>query len=134
MNILESALNNVNGLISNQKIELFKIEIENVNGLASEVLKEKLELYAHIQPITSVEMKKITESTLDSNQCYKIFFINEKAKILSSFNQKIETTYIKWQDKILKAYALRDWYLQNGWLALYVTITNDNLDFLKELE
>ena len=68
-NILADALNSIQGLIKNQSIEIFTYEIKNVSGLPKETITKTLETFAHIQPITPNELKKFTDSTIDSAEC-----------------------------------------------------------------
>ena len=125
-NILADALNSIQGLIKNQSIEIFTYEVENVNGLPKETIKNNVMAFAHIQPITPSELKKLTDSTTDSIECYKVFLMGDKGFLINSLKLPLEQSYIKWNDKLLKLYAKKDWVL-NGWVCLYATISTENL-------
>ena len=128
MNILDSALNQINSLVALQKINIETYEIQNLFGMANEVLLRSEVLYTHIQPITPQELKKFSDSTIDSINTFKFFFSGNQASVLHSFNQKLENSYIVWNEKKYKVYAIRDWFLQNGWVAVYGTLINSELE------
>lgn len=122
MNLLANALNTIQTLIPSEPITLIISNIENRKGFQHTQTQEITNIYAHIQPITPAELKKYTDSTLDSNMCYKFYFIGKHAQVLNSI-ANLSTTQIKWQDKTLTTYAVKDWYRQNGWVAIYATIS-----------
>ena len=124
MNILSNALNTIQTLIPSEPVTLIISNIENKKGFTHTSGQELTNIYAHIQPITPAELKKYTDSTLDSNMCYKFYFIGKQAQILNSV-LNLKTTQIKWRDKLLNTYAIKDWYLQNGWVEIYATIAEN---------
>lgn len=128
MNILDNAINHISSLIKNQQITINTYTIVNVYGMAQEVEESSNILYSHIQPITPIEMKKYTDSTIDSNALYKFFFSNDNAKIIHSFNLALKQSYIIWKDRKFKVYSLRDWYLQNGWAVAYGALLGNEDD------
>lgn len=124
MNVLSNALNTIQTLTPSEPVTLIISNIENKKGFTHTFKKELTNIYAHIQPITPAELKKYTDSTLDSNMCYKFYFIGKQAQILNSVLD-LKTTQIKWRDKILNTYAIKDWHLQNGWIVIYATIAEN---------
>lgn len=128
-NILSDALNSIQGLIKNQNINIFTYEVKNINGLPKETLTKKLNTSAHIQPITPNELKKFTDSTIDSIECYKFFILGNNAELLSSLNIPLEKSYFEWNTRAFKIYAKKDWHL-NGWICLYATLSNISLNAL----
>ena len=132
-NILADALNSIQSLIQNQKISIYTYSIENNNGLPMETLKKIHSTSAHIQPITPNELKKYTDSTIDSSLCYKFFIVGNEAKITNSLDLPLEKSYIKWGDKNYKIYAKKDWHL-NGWIVIMATLTLDVLDTIVETQ
>lgn len=128
-NILADALNSIQGLIKNQSIEIFTYEIKNVSGLPKETITKTLETFAHIQPITPNELKKFTDSTIDSAECYKFFIMGDNAELINSLNLPLKKSYFKWNDRAYKIYAKKDWSL-NGWVCLYATLSNIDLNVL----
>ena len=128
MNILNNALNHITTLIANQLITLEVYEIQSEYGMASKVLSVSKDLYSHIQPISPFELKKYTDSTLDSNKAYKFFFCDDNAKVIHSLDLPLQDSVIKWNDKHYKIYAIRDWFIQNGWVAVYATLSENDDD------
>lgn len=129
MNLLKSALSVITGIIPMQKTIIKTYELHGVNGFATHQVVSEVEVYAHIQPISPVEYKKLTNSTIDSVECYKLYYTDNNAQIIHSLDHPIEQSVIEWNGRMLKAYAKRDWYKQNGWIAIYVTITeNEELE------
>ena len=126
MNVLADAINNIQTLTPLQECIIKTYEIGNNKGFASEILTSEAKAYAHIQPITPSELKLFTDSTLDSAKCYKLFFVNDNAKLVNSLDLPIENSYIEWQGLTLKVYGIRDWYFVNGWVAIYATISKQN--------
>lgn len=125
LNVLAHALNSMQGLIANQKTDIFTYEVKNENGMPKETIKKYLSVFAHIQPITPTELKKYTDSTIDTAQCYKFFILGDNAVIINSLNLPLEKSYFLWNEKIYKIYAKKDWSL-NGWICLYATISTEN--------
>lgn len=130
LNVLAHALNSMQGLIANQKTDIFTYEVKNENGLPKETVKKYLSAFAHIQPITPTELKKYTDSTIDTAQCYKFFILGDNAVIINSLNLPLEKSYFLWNEKVYKIYAKKDWSL-NGWICLYATISDIKLNLLK---
>lgn len=129
MNILNNALNHISTIAPLQQIILQTFEIQNMFGMSKEVLTKEVSLFSHIQPITPFEIKKYTDFTLDSNKTFKFFFSDDNAKIIHSFDNILANSYLVWLEKKYKIYAIRDWYIQNGWVAAYGTLNevlNDN--------
>lgn len=122
MNLLANALNTIQTLTPSEPITLIISNIENRKGFQHTSTQEISNIYAHIQPITPAELKKYTDSTLDSNMCYKFYFIGKHAQVLNSI-ANLNATEIKWRDKTLKTYGAKDWYLQNRWVVIYATIS-----------
>lgn len=126
-NILADALNAIQSLIKNQRIDIYTYELKNENGLPMETLTKQKATSAHIQPITPNELKKYTDSTIDSSLCYKFFIMGNEAKILNSLDLPLEKSYIRWADNNYKIYAKKDWHL-NGWIVIFATLTQDSLE------
>lgn len=122
MNLLANALNTIQTLTPSEPITLIISSIENRKGFQHTTKQEITNIYAHIQPITPAELKKYTDNTIDSNMCYKFYFIGKHAQVLNSI-ANLNATEIKWRNKTLKTYGVKDWYLQNGWVAIYATIS-----------
>ena len=123
MNLLQSALNSMQGLIAPQRVTIERYTLANVGGFAKSTLESTIETYAHIQAITPAELKKYSDSTLDSAHCYKLYFTHKHADILHSAGLTLDNCKVFWGDKQLSLYAIRDWYILNGWVAIYATIT-----------
>lgn len=123
-NILKDALNSINGIIKNQTIKILKYDVENVNGMPQEQLKESIITSAHIQPITPNELAKYTDSTIDSSNCYKAFLIGDNITLFNSILDNLEKTYIEYNNKVFKIYAKKDWSL-NGWICVYMSMSKN---------
>ena len=130
LNVLAHALNSMQGLIANQKTDIFTYEVKNENGLPRETIKKYLSAFAHIHPITPTELKKYTDSTIDTAQCYKFFILGDNAVIINSLNLPLEKSYFLWNEKVYKIYAKKDWSL-NGWICLYATLSDIRLNLLQ---
>lgn len=124
MNILDLAMQCVNGLIANKQVKIETIEIASVGGIVQENTTNLANLYAHIQPMTPNEVKKYTDSTLDSAECYKIFFSREDAEVVCSLDIVKKETQITFDNKICRAFGLRDWLKSNGWVCVLVSVKN----------
>ncbi len=70
INVLSEALPHVDALIMRKPITIIKREIVNNKGFASST-ETSLNTLAHAQPLTSFEIVKLTDSTLDSKSVYK---------------------------------------------------------------
>lgn len=124
MNVLQLALNNIETLIQNQNVIISTYQKQNINGVITDTNLVQTNVYCHIQPITPNELKKITDSTIDSSECYKLFFLNDDAKVINSLDLKIKSSSIVWGSKELNVYGIRDWFIQNGWVCVYASLKN----------
>lgn len=130
MNILKAALQGIENIIKKEFIMIKIYGIENINGVPFYSLKEDITTKAHIQCINPLELKKITESTLNSDICYK-FFILEALDLLILNGLNKEQAFIIWNDATYKVYINRN-NINNGWICLYGTLIDN--DFLELLE
>lgn len=125
MNILQSALQSVGGLIPPQKLIIETYALKNIGGFAKRVLDSKIETYAHMQAITPAELRNFSDAVIDSAQAYKLYFTHKYAQILHGAKIDIKTSRVFWGDFELTLYAVRDWYNLNGWVVFYATITSE---------
>ncbi|EGT1666701.1 hypothetical protein I3I24_000961 [Campylobacter jejuni] len=111
------------GLIKNENITIINKSIENVNGFPVET-ETSINTFCHLQPVNPSEIAKLTSGTLDSNNYYKFYIIDNLAEVLSSVSQT--DCVIKWGDKSFKVFSKEDWSL-NGWIMVIGTqILGDN--------
>lgn len=114
MNVLQNALTHIQTLIQNQRIIIINEQITNLDGFAN-IESTELETIAHVQPVTPIEVSKITHSTLDSPVLYRFYFLDNLAEVLNSLYNK--SSIILWRDKHFRVYAKSDWSL-NGWVKV----------------
>lgn len=123
VNLLMNAMPNLQGLIKNENITIINKSIENVNGFPVET-ETSINTFCHLQPVNPSEIAKLTSGTLDSNNYYKFYIIDNLAEVLSSVSKT--DCVIKWGDKSFKVFSKEDWSL-NGWIMVIGTqILGDN--------
>lgn len=123
VNLLMNAMPHLQGLIKNENITIIKKSIENVNGFPVET-ETSIKTFCHLQPVNPSEIAKLTSGTLDSNNYYKFYIIDNLAEVLSSVSKT--DCVIKWGDKSFKVFSKEDWSL-NGWIMVIGTqILGDN--------
>ncbi|EFO9039047.1 hypothetical protein HPC08_000652 [Campylobacter jejuni] len=123
VNLLMNAMPHLQGLIKNENITIINKSIENVNGFPVET-ETSINTFCHLQPVNPSEIAKLTSGTLDSNNYYKFYIIDNLAEVLSSFSKT--DCVIKWSDKSFKVFSKEDWSL-NGWIMVIGTqILGDN--------
>ncbi|EHV6715470.1 hypothetical protein K1F84_001452 [Campylobacter coli] len=123
VNLLMNAMPHLQGLIKNENITIINKSIENVNGFPVET-ETSINTFCHLQPVNPSEIAKLTSGTLDSNNYYKFYIIDNLAEVLSSVSQT--DCVIKWGDKSFKVFSKEDWNL-NGWIMVIGTqILGDN--------
>ncbi|EEV5427925.1 hypothetical protein HFM22_000821 [Campylobacter coli] len=123
VNLLMNAMPHLQGLIKNENITIINKSIENVNGFPVET-ETSINTFCHLQPVNPSEIAKLTSGTLDSNNYYKFYIIDNLAEVLSSVSQT--DCVIKWGDKSFKVFSKEDWSL-NGWIMVIGTqILGDN--------
>lgn len=114
INVLSEALPHVDALIMRKPITIIKREIVNNKGFASST-ETSLNTLAHAQPLTSFEIVKLTDSTLDSKSVYKFYFIGDLAEVLNFLNCK--DCEIIFEGRRFSVYSKDDW-AKNGWLKV----------------
>lgn len=123
VNLLMNAMPHLQGLIKNENITIINKSIENVNGFPIET-ETSINTFCHLQPVNPSEIAKLTSGTLDSNNYYKFYIIDNLAEVLSSVSKT--DCVIKWGDKSFKVFSKEDWSL-NGWIMVIGTqILGDN--------
>lgn len=123
VNLLMNAMPHLQGLIKNENITIINKSIENVNGFPVET-ETSINTFCHLQPVNPSEIAKLTSGTLDSNNYYKFYIIDNLAEVLSSISKT--DCVIKWGDKSFKVFYKEDWSL-NGWIMVIGTqILGDN--------
>lgn len=123
VNLLMNAMPHLQGLIKNENITIINKSIENVNGFPVET-ETSINTFCHLQPVNPSEIAKLTSGTLDSNNYYKFYIIDNLAEVLSSVSKT--DCIIKWGDKSFKVFSKEDWSL-NGWIMVIGTqILGDN--------
>ncbi|EAL7532979.1 hypothetical protein DUZ16_06550 [Campylobacter jejuni] len=123
VNLLMNAMPHLQGLIKNENITIINKSIENVNGFPVET-ETSINTFCHLQPVNPSEIAKLTSGTLDSNNYYKFYIIDNLAEVLSSISKT--DCVIKWSDKSFKVFSKEDWSL-NGWIMVIGTqILGDN--------
>lgn len=123
VNLLMNAMSHLQGLIKNENITIINKSIENVNGFPIET-ETSINTFCHLQPVNPSEIAKLTSGTLDSNNYYKFYIIDNLAEVLSSVSKT--DCVIKWGDKSFKVFSKEDWSL-NGWIMVIGTqILGDN--------
>ena len=123
VNLLMNAMPHLQGLIKNENITIINKSIENVNGFPVET-ETSIKTFCHLQPVNPSEIAKLTSGTLDSNNYYKFYIIDNLAEVLSSVSKT--DCVIKWSDKSFKVFSKEDWSL-NGWIMVIGTqILGDN--------
>ncbi|EAH7944962.1 head closure knob [Campylobacter phage PC22] len=123
VNLLMNAMPHLQGLIKNENITIINKSIENVNGFPVET-ETSINTFCHLQPVNPSEIAKLTSGTLDSNNYYKFYIIDNLAEVLSSVSKT--DCVIKWGDKYFKVFSKEYWGL-NGWIMVIGTqILGDN--------
>ncbi|HEE9555762.1 TPA: hypothetical protein R8E41_001697 [Campylobacter jejuni subsp. jejuni] len=123
VNLLMNAMPHLQGLIKNENITIINKSIQNVNGFPVET-ETSINTFCHLQPVNPSEIAKLTSGTLDSNNYYKFYIIDNLAEVLSSVSKT--DCVIKWGDKSFKVFSKEDWSL-NGWIMVIGTqILGDN--------
>lgn len=123
VNLLMNAMPHLQGLIKNENITIINKSIENMNGFPVET-ETSINTFCHLQPVNPSEIAKLTSGTLDSNNYYKFYIIDNLAEVLSSVSKT--DCVIKWGDKSFKVFSKEDWSL-NGWIMVIGTqILGDN--------
>ena len=123
VNLLMNAMPHLQGLIKNENITIINKSIENVNGFPVET-ETSINTFCHLQPVNPSEIAKLTSGTLDSNNYYKFYIIDNLAEVLSSVSKT--DCVINWGDKSFKVFSKEDWSL-NGWIMVIGTqILGDN--------
>lgn len=117
VNLLMNAMPHLQGLIKNENITIINKSIENVNGFPVET-ETSINTFCHLQPVNPSEIAKLTSGTLDSNNYYKFYIIDNLAEVLSSVSKT--DCVIKWGDKSFKVFSKEDWSL-NGWIMVIGT-------------
>lgn len=123
VNLLMNAMPHLQGLIKNENITIINKSIENMNGFPVET-ETSINTFCHLQPVNPSEIAKLTSGTIDSNNYYKFYIIDNLAEVLSSVSKT--DCVIKWGDKSFKVFSKEDWSL-NGWIMVIGTqILGDN--------
>ncbi|EDP3942658.1 hypothetical protein FV935_07875 [Campylobacter jejuni] len=123
VNLLMNAMPHLQGLIKNENITIINKSIQNVNGFPIET-ETSINTFCHLQPVNPSEIAKLTSGTLDSNNYYKFYIIDNLAEVLSSVSKT--DCVIKWGDRSFKVFSKEDWSL-NGWIMVIGTqILGDN--------
>ena len=114
INVLSEALPHLDELIKRKSITIIKREIKNTKGFATSS-ETSLNTLAHAQPLTSFEIVKLTDSTLDSKSVYKFYFIGDLAEVLNFLNCK--DFYIIFDGRRFSVYS-KYYCAKNGWLKV----------------
>lgn len=114
MNLLNDAIPALQGLIENQNITIVNESIKNQNGFPTSLI-EKVETFAHIQPINPNELVKLTSGTLDSARYFRFYILGNLAQVLSSVSKT--DCKIVWGDSEFRVFSKEDWSL-NGWIMV----------------
>ena len=114
MNVLYEALEGVDNLIPRAKITIITKTQIIEDGFPTETEVE-IDAFAHIQPLTSFDMQKFTDSTLDSRSNYIFWILDNLVEVLNVINDtKCE---IMWGDRKFTIYSKDDWN-SNGWIQV----------------
>lgn len=127
INVLNNALMPISKvLIKQQPIVIKNYNISNVEGSANFSLINEINTKAHIQPITPRELRKYTDTTIDSALNYKFFILGKSAYVLYSNNVMLENSLIVWNKKEFRVFGIRDWQHNavNGWICIYASLKN----------
>lgn len=122
INVLNEAIFSIkNTLIKQENIIIKNYVITNIEGSANYSLVNQIHTKAHIQPFTPREIKKYTETTIDSAFNYKFFILGKNVRVIYSNNVKLENSIIIWDKKEFRSYGIRDWSNNsiNGWICIY---------------
>lgn len=122
VNLLINAMPHLQGLIKNENIIIINKRLENVNGFPLEN-KTIIKTFCHIQPVNPSEISKLTSGTLDSNNYYRFYIIDNLAEVLSSISKT--DCLIKWGVKTFRVFSKEDWSL-NGWIMVIGSELNEN--------
>ena len=114
MNVLYEALEGVDNLIPRAKITIITQSQIIVDGFPTET-EVKLDTFAHIQPLTSFDMQKFTEATLDSRSNYQFWILDNLVEVLNMLNNT--KSEIVWSDRKFTIYSKDDWS-SNGWIQV----------------
>ena len=114
MNVLLEALEGVSDLIPYAPIEIISYTQTTVDGFPEDT-ESKIDSFSHIQPLTTFEKKKITDSTLDSKSCYKFYILDNLVEVLNGLNQT--DSYIAWDNRKFNIFSKND-YSANGWIQV----------------
>lgn len=114
MNLLNDAIPALQGLIENQNITIVNESIKNQNGFPTSLI-EKVETFAHIQPINPNDLVKLTSGTLDSARYFRFYILGNLAQVLSSVSKT--DCKIVWGDSEFRVFSKEDWSL-NGWIMV----------------
>ena len=119
INILNEAIKAIdNMLIKNQLITIKNYDISNVEGSPYYNLIDEINVSCNIQPFTPREIKKLTDSTIDTIFNYKFFILKNDANLLNS--KLLRQSLIVWKEKEFRVFGIRDWrHNSSGWLCLY---------------
>ncbi|EFN2966673.1 hypothetical protein HKV71_000875 [Campylobacter coli] len=123
VNLLMNAMPHLQGLIKNENITIINKSIENVNGFPVET-ETSINTFCHLQPVNPSEIAKLTSGTLDSNNYYKFYIIDNLAEVLSSVSKT--DCVIKWGDKSFKVFSKEDWSLNRWIMVIGTQILGDN--------
>ena len=114
MNVLLEALEGVSNLIPYKAITIIMQMQEIANGFPV-VVDEELNTFAHIQPLTPFEVKKLTDSTLDSGSYFKFYILEDLANVLNALQRT--SAKVKFDDRYFNVFSKNDWS-ENGWIQV----------------
>ena len=114
MNVLLEALEGVGDLIPTQPIQIIAKTKTIVDGFP-EVSETTINSFAHIQPLTPFEVKKLTDSTLDSKSAYQFWLLDDLVQVLNMLNNT--DSQIVFNNRRFNIYSKNDWSA-NGWIQV----------------
>lgn len=116
-NLLNDALPHLQGILPNQSITLYQISKVLENGFPKSVTKE-INCVAQIQPLSAVELSKIGDGLLNSQNAYKFYILGNLIEVGNFLNN--ESALILWNKVKYRVYSKHD-FSQNGWIKVIAT-------------
>ena len=114
MNVLYEALEGVDNLIARAKITIITKTQTIEDGFPTETEVE-IYTFAHIQPLDPFEIKKLSDSTLDSRSNYRFWILDNLVEVLNFLNNT--KSEIIWNNRRFSIYSKNDWS-SNGWIEV----------------
>lgn len=120
-NVLLEALEGVSDLIPPVQVKIIT-QIQVIENGFPVSTDSEYETFAHCQPLTSFEVRKLTDSTLDSRSYYRFWILGDLVQVLNMLNQT--QCYISWVNRKFSIFSKDDW-AGNGWIEVIGTEIKD---------